>query len=307
MDPDGTLIAITVNWNRADDTMECLGSLVRSGIDPSNIIVVDNNSLDGSVERIREKMSSTEIMEMGENLGYIRGVNRGISRALEMGASMILLINNDATVEEGAVSGLIKGAARHEFAGILGPKILYYGENTVWFAGGRFDRRWGFSTHPGMDKPDGGTEEERRVDFITGCIMLVRSKVFTDIGLFDESLWMYSEDLDFCLKAESGGWESWYIPSAVGHHKVSASSGVKGSNIMTPMRSYHYARNMLVLVHRLPWNEGRFTRHLGQLLVRLPYYTAQITLQGVRGSIRAYISGLVDGFKWILGGGSDTG
>jgi len=305
MDPDGNPIAITVNWNRAEDTIECLESLVQSGVKTSRIIVVDNGSQDASVGRIGKAMPSVEIMEMGENLGYIKGVNRGISRAMEMGAENILLINNDATVEESAVRALMEGMRRHRSAGILAPKILYYDDDSIWFAGGTFDRRWGYSTHPGMDLPDDGSIEDRRVDFVSGCIMLVRREVFDEIGLFDETLWMYAEDLDFCLKAESKGWESWYVPSSVGHHKVSASSGVKGSNVMTPMRSYYYARNMLVVIHRLPWRAGRFTRFLGQIAIRLPYYLMQILLQGVKGGVSAYLKGLVDGIKWILGGNPD--
>jgi hypothetical protein len=305
MGPGTDLVAITVNWNRADDTIDCLNSLEVSGVDPSRIIVVDNGSSDGSPEKVRERMPSVIVMEMDENLGYIKGVNRGISRALELGARNILLINNDATVSGDAVGGLMEAFENHGSAGILGPKILYHDMDRIWFAGGRFDRRWGFSTHPHMDGPDDLDDREERVDFVTGCIMLVRSEVFEDIGLFDEDLWMYAEDLDFCLEAGAVGWESWYIPSSVGYHKVSASSGVKGSNTMTPMRSYYYARNMMVVVHRLPWKEKRFTRLLGQFLVRFPYYTMQITLQGVRGGLRAYAKGLVDGLRWILEGGPD--
>jgi GT2 family glycosyltransferase len=299
------VIAITVNWNRMNDTLECIDSLVRSGVDPSYIIMVDNGSTDGSVKAVLEATPSVDIMRMGENLGYIRGANRGISRALQRGAQMILLINNDATVDAGALKELLDAAKRHPIAGILGPKILYYGEDIIWFAGGVFNRRWGFSTHPGMDKKDDGDDQESRVDFVTGCVMLVRREVFDEVGVFDESLWMYAEDLDFCLKASSRGWESWYIPSAVAHHKVSASSGVKGSNVMTPMRSYYYARNMMVLVHRLPLGKGAFTRHLGQLTIRLPYYSSLIVLQGVKGGLMAYVKGLIDGFKWILRNGED--
>jgi GT2 family glycosyltransferase len=302
----GRVCAITVNWNRADDTMECLQSLVKSGLDSSSIIVVDNGSTDASVELISREMPSVQIMKMGENLGYIKGVNRGISRALENGAQMILLINNDATVDPDAIDRLLEAAERRKVAGIIGPKILYYGRNVIWFAGGKFDWRWGFSSHPGMDQVDITEDKEEKVDFITGCVMLVRREVFEEIGLFDESYWMYAEDLDFCLKALSKGWESWVISSAVAHHKVSASSGVKGSNVMTQMRSYYYAKNMLILVKNMPWSEGSYTRLLGQLFVRLPYYTVQISLQGVKGGLKAYFQGMIDGFRVILRGGATT-
>ncbi|HUV25246.1 MAG TPA: glycosyltransferase family 2 protein [Methanomassiliicoccales archaeon] len=302
----GRVFAITVNWNRADDTMECLDSLVKSGVDQSSIIVVDNGSTDGSVELISKRMSSVQIMKMGENLGYIKGVNRGISRALDNGAQMILLINNDATVDPDAIDKLLEAAASRKEAGILGPKILYYGRSVIWFAGGRFNWRWGFSSHPGMDEADISEVEDEKVDFITGCVMLVRREVFEEVGLFDESYWMYAEDLDFCLKALFKGWESWVIPSAVAHHKVSASSGVKGSNVMTRMRSYYYAKNMFVLVKKLPRSEGSFTRLLGQFLVRFPYYTVLISIQGVKGGLISYLRGMIDGLRMILRGGATT-
>lgn len=302
----GRVYAITVNWNRADDTLECLDSLVEAGVEPSSIIVVDNGSTDGSVELISREMPLVQIMKMGENLGYIKGVNRGISQALEKGAQMFLLINNDATVDPDAIDKLLEAAERRKTAGILGPKILYYGRNVIWFAGGRFNWRWGFSSHPGMDDADIAEAKEEKVDFITGCAMMVKREVFEEIGLFNESYWMYAEDLDFCLKALYKGWESWVIPLAMAHHKVSASSGVKGSNVMTRMRSYYYAKNMLILVKNMPWSEGSFTRLLGQLFARLPYYTVQISLQGVKGGLRSYLRGMIDGFRVILRGGATT-
>jgi GT2 family glycosyltransferase len=302
----GRVFAITVNWNRADDTMECLDSLVKSGVDQSSIIVVDNGSTDGSVELISRKMSSVQIMKMGENLGYIKGVNRGISRALDNGAQMILLMNNDATVDPDAIDKLLEAADGRKEAGILGPKILYYGRNVIWFTGGRFNWRWGFSSHPGMDETDISGTEDEKVDFITGCAMLVRREVFEEVGLFDESYWMYAEDLDFCLKAFLKGWESWVIPSALAHHKVSASSGVKGTNVMTRVRSYYYPKNMLVLVKRLPMSEGSFTRLLGQFLVRFPYYSVLISIQGVKGGLISYLRGIIDGLRVILRGGATT-
>lgn len=302
----GRIFAITVNWNRADDTLECLDSLVKSGVKTSSIIVVDNGSTDGSVELISREMPSIQIMKMDENLGYIKGVNRGISRALENGAQTILLINNDATIDHDAIDIMLEAAERRKEAGILGPKILYSGRNVIWFAGGRFNWRWGFSSHPGMDEADVTEDKEEKVDFITGCVMMVRREVFEEIGLFDEGYWMYAEDLDFCLKALIKGWESWVIPSAVAHHKVSASSGVKGSNVMTRMRSYYYAKNMLILVKNIPWSKGSYTRLLGQVVVRLPYYTLQISLQGVKGGLRSYLRGMIDGFRVILRGGATT-
>lgn len=297
------LWAVTVNWNRGEDTVECLRSLLDCGVEA--LVVVDNGSTDDSVSLISREVPGARLLEMGENLGYVKGMNAGLVKAMEEGAELLLLINNDAVAGPGMTDLLLQGMRGHPQAGIAGPTILYHSDEKVWFAGGQLNRTWGYSTHPFMDEPPPEGQKSRMVDFITGCVMMVRREVLEEVGLLDPRYFMYMEDLDLCLRARRSGYQCWYIPEAIAYHKVSSSSGVGGSNIMTPLRSYYYARNMLLLVHRMGSESGAMTRYLGQFLVRLPYYAFLISSQRVKGGLTAYLRGLNDGMISILGGEID--
>ncbi|MDD1771908.1 MAG: glycosyltransferase family 2 protein [Methanomassiliicoccales archaeon] len=292
------VIAVTVNWNRGQDTLECISSILE-GNPGTGIIVVDNGSHDGSVALFREKYPDLDIIENSENLGYVKGVNAGITLALNKGAEYVMTINNDAIAHPGMVSGLLYGMERHSDAGIVGPKIFYYGSgDIVWFKGGHFNRFLGYPSHPYMDKHDDGKNDDKKVEFITGCIMMVRTEVFRKLGLFDPDYEIYSEDLDFCLKAMDEGWASWVIPSVAAEHKVSTSTGVAGSNTMTPYRSYFCGRNMMILLGKRFKGARLVTCLIGQVTIRMPYFFLLIIMQGEKGALKFFIKGFVSSLKY---------
>jgi GT2 family glycosyltransferase len=296
------VVAITVNWNRATDTIECLRSVENGGVGNVKLVVVDNGSQSDVISTISKEMPGVSIIEMGANEGYVKGANAGLNYALRLGASHVLLINNDAVGSPGFLSNLIQAFDRHPSAGVVGPKILYHGREVIWFAGGSFNKSLGFSRHSYMDERDFIEFKDRKIDFITGCTMLIRADVLKEIGTLDEDFGMYAEDLEFCLRAVERGYESWLVPSAIVSHKVSLSAGIGGSNIMTPTRSYYYARNMPILVKKRMRGMSMVTCLIGQFVVRLPYYTGLILKQKSRGGLKAYLRGTKDGIKFLLGG-----
>ncbi|HSV42166.1 MAG TPA: glycosyltransferase family 2 protein, partial [Methanomassiliicoccales archaeon] len=241
--------AVTVNWNRAKDTLECVDSLLQ-GNPGTEVVVVDNGSTDGSAALLKDRHPGVTVIELPRNLGYVKGANIGIRLALERGAAHVMLMNNDAVAHPGMVDDLLDLLQRNPSAGIAGPKIFYYGTDVMWFNGGHFNELLGFSTHPLMDRSDDGGDMEREVHYVTGCAMLVRSEVFRDVGLFDEDYEIYAEDLDLCLRAKEKGYGSWLVPKATAEHKVSLSTGVVGTNLMTPYRSFYYGRNLLMMVRK---------------------------------------------------------
>ncbi len=296
-----TLCTVVVNWNRADDTVECVRSLSHGGIESNRIIVIDNGSTDDSVARIASECPEAELHRMGSNLGYARGANAGLSLALVHHSDFVFFLNNDAVIGDQCLGKLIEALRRHPDCGLAGPKILYYDNDNIWFAGGSYNWLLGYSKHPGMDRPDDGGGTEGPVDFITGCALMVRADLVERLGGFDEDFDMYAEDIEYALRAREAGALSLYVPSALVRHKVSSSSGVPGSNVMTPRRSYLYARNMILLVlKRVPWPE-RFTCFLGQFAISLPYYSGMIAMQKARGGLRAYCGGILSALKWSVG------
>ena len=299
--PSGaTVCAVVVNWNRPGDTVECIRSLSRGGVDGLPVIVVDNGSNDDSVSRITSECPGVELQRVESNLGYTKGANVGLRLALARDPDFVFFINNDAVVGDQCLRELMDALDRHTDSGLAGPKILYYDKDLVWFAGGAFNKYLGYSSHPGMDEPDDGDGKEGQVDYITGCALLVRRELIERIGGFDEDFAMYAEDVEYGMRARANGYRSLYVPTALVRHKVSSSAGVPGSNTMTPRRSFAYARNMLILALKcIPWPR-KFTCFLGQFLVALPYHSYLICSQNVKGSLTAYYRGILSGLRWAV-------
>jgi GT2 family glycosyltransferase len=288
-----------VNWRRAVDTLECLATLIEHSPFPLDLVVVDNGSGDGSAERISERFPQAHLIALERNEGYVAGINLAITEALEREPEFILVMNNDAVSTPGFLEPLLDLMDRRPRCGIAGPKILYYGSGRVWFGGGTYNRWLGYTKHQHMDEAD-AEDVERPIDYVTGCTALVRAEVFRGIGLYDEDFNMYFEDLDLCLRASAAGYESWYVPSSVTRHKVSASAGIMGENVLTPMRAYHYARNALLVIGKNRRGLGAATSVMGQYLVALPYYALGILLGPSKRSLPSYLRGLWEGTLWLL-------
>jgi len=123
---------------------------------------------------------------------------------------------------------------------ILAPKIVYAADpQRVWSAGGAVRRPWMENSHLGQDDDSGAHSTPRRVDWATGCALFCSTRTFTKVGPFDEALFLYMEDLDWCLRAARLGVEVWYEPEAVVLHEVSASTG----SLPQPDILYYGCRN----------------------------------------------------------------
>ncbi|MCG7844292.1 MAG: hypothetical protein MIO90_02540, partial [Methanomassiliicoccales archaeon] len=110
----------------------------------------------------------------------------------------------------------------------------------------------------------------------------------------------YAEDLDLCLRAKGKGYGSWLVPRALAEHKVSISTGVAGSNLMTPYRAFFYGRNMLMMVHKRKTGLSFVTCFLGQTLILLPYYFILMGVQKAKGAFRQYVRGYIQALKHIV-------
>jgi len=258
---------VILNWNGAQDTIDCLESIsvLRVACCVLRVIVVDNGSIDESVKNIKYQISNIKninqklkinLIENRVNLGFAEGNNVGIRFAIKKGADYVMLLNNDTLVEKELVSQLIKLMEEDERIGILGPKI-YFAPNfefhhnryktqergkVIWYGGGKIDWKNVYCSHRGMDEVDKAQyDQQEETDFATGCCMMVRREVFEKIGLLDKRYFLYLEDVDFCLRAKKNGFKVIYTPKAYLWHKNAASSEKPGSKI----HQYYQTRNRL--------------------------------------------------------------
>lgn len=225
--PLSTIAVILVNWNGRDVTLECLRSLRNVTTPGLHIIVVDNGSDDGSVEAIRNEFPAVEILPQRENLRFAGGNNVGIRRALDEGASFIVLLNNDTTVDPDFARVLSSRLHSDPGCGMAAPKIYYYdAPDKIWFAGGEISFWTGTMKHTGIrEKDDSRFNEARTIDYASGCCMMVRSEVIAKVGMLDEAYFIYGEDADWCMRIRNAGYTIWYEPAAKVWHKLSVSAG----------------------------------------------------------------------------------
>jgi len=239
---------VIVNWNRPEDTIECIKSVKNLSYPNFEIILVDNGSKDNSIETIKEIYKDINSIENKKNLGFAEGNNVGIRFALNNDAEYIWLLNNDTIVHQDALTAMVDVGERIPESGILGSKIYYYDKpDFIWFAGATIDWKRAVSLHTGInqkDCPQYGVLSE--VDRITGCSMVVKRELCERIGLMDEKLFLYVEEVDWCVRARNAGYKIFYVPDSKVYHKISSSTGEDFSVVY----NYFNTRNFLYVIRK---------------------------------------------------------
>ncbi len=262
---------ILLNYNGADDTIECLESLSKITYPNYNIVIVDNNSPDDSVEKIlsylKEKKEDFEFFENDEialkdeneakkitfiksreNNGYGHGNNIGIKYALNHGAEYVLVLNNDTVVEPDFLEPMVELAESDEKIGIVSGKINFYDKkDIIWFNGGKFDECIAKVEHYNFKEKDVGQKPKEPITFITGCMWLIPRRVLEDVGLINEEYFMYVEDLEYCYKVLEKGYKLKVVDKCRVYHKVSSSTGGNFSKFSV----YYKTRNYLLFSNNL--------------------------------------------------------
>jgi GT2 family glycosyltransferase len=220
------VIAVVLHYQREAHTAVCVEALAASKPVAPRILIVDNNSGDGSAERLRAKFPQHDFLQTVENLGYAGGNARGSQWALAEGAEFVLVINDDAEVEPSTVATLVAALESHPRAAAVGPTIRFDdAARSICWAGGDLDllRALGTPTPRGTPAVHpagvGGRPEVRSCTFLSGCCFLVRAAVLRELGTFREEFFAYAEDVELSLRFTRGGWGLLHAPSTtVVHH-----------------------------------------------------------------------------------------
>ena len=241
------LSIVVVNYNTREATSACLRSVLDAspGVD-LQLIVVDNGSVDGSVEAFRERFAQVQVIEAGENLGFARGVNLGARAA---SGAWLLLLNPDTITLPGSLEALLGFARTHPEYGVYGGRTLRpdgavdpsscWGAPNLWsLAMFATMASTAFRHSPILDPESLGSwprDTVREVPIITGCLLLVRTEDWERLGGMDEDYFLYGEDAEFSLRAGRSGLRRVIVPDAVIVHEVGGSSdagGAKGCMVM---------------------------------------------------------------------------
>jgi GT2 family glycosyltransferase len=256
-----SITTLIINYNTRDHLRACLESVRDAGA--NDVFVVDNVSSDGSPEMIRAEFPWVTLIEMERNLGYGAAANVGVARS---DAEFVLLLNSDTRLQPDALVALRDVIDQHPAAGIAGPRLCnpdgslqvsIYPYPTpfqmlaqesgagrlTWLtrvSGGRFPRRW---LH----------DRITLAPWLLGAALVIRRSAFDEVGGFDETFFMYYEEVDLCMRMREHGWQILFAPVTTVTHVGGASTSqhraamhARWYSSLKHFYRRHYSRGQLV-------------------------------------------------------------
>lgn len=228
------LVSIVIlNWNGKKHLLKCLASLSRVTYKPIEIIVVDNNSTDDSIESVKEEFSFVTIIANATNRGYSGGNNDGIMKAK---GKYVFILNNDTEVDKGFLEALVDILEKDTRVACVQPKLVYGDKRTMLNAVGSYFTNTGFLYHYGYRKRIDMPQYNERLTIYSakGAAMMLRKKVLDRVGLFDEDFFIYFEETDLCHRLWLAGYKIVYEPHSLIYHyeAVDTHREMKNARIM---------------------------------------------------------------------------
>lgn len=254
-----TLILI-LNWKKYEDTLCCLASLMESDIADADILVIDNASGNGSVQRIKAAFPQVRLIENMVNLGFAGGNNVGIRDAALHGYRFVLLLNSDTTVGAHFLEPLIAIMHQNERAGAVQALLIQLDDRSLIDSGGQLYYANGFATE---ERRITATTSSGKVFGVCAAAALYRTSLLTTVGGFDENYFLIYEDVDLSWKIQLAGYECWRCSESVVYHKRGISAGGKDNLVSL----FYFNRNFILTATRyLPAQS--LVKYIGVFLYR---------------------------------------
>lgn len=217
------VVIIILNYNKKEDTLICLESILNLEYSPFEIVLVDNGSTDFSAAAIKSNYPNVHLIESKKNLGAAGGRNLAINYTNEkLNYDFLFFLDNDITIEKNTLSEMIKYINSRKDVGIVSPKCYVMNKpGIIKYAGGMSINFFtGKIKDIGSGQKDSGQFEEQKFISACGGLCLVRKEVINKIKSFDEKFNPYGwEDIDFTIRARKSGYKILYNPKAVIYHK----------------------------------------------------------------------------------------
>ena len=287
-----TLAIIILNWNASADTLSCLAHVNEWHAVTPRVWVVDNASHAADRKALAEGLKvsplNCTLLQNDENLGFAGGTNGGLRAALAAGDAPILLLNNDARIDDADVQQLMTTFQTHPEIGWLGP-LLYHGGKLH-----SVGRRNPVLHHNSLITalPNAPL---LKVDFISGSVALVRAELLRKLGLLDDDYFFNTEVADHCHRAREAGYQTVVDCHARAHHDLDRSSSLRST-----LYTYYIIRNRFVYVRKryrlavLPLT--------GVWMLYCLLLAAKLWATGQRATAKAVYLGMSDGVSKRWGG-----
>ena len=284
---------IIVNWKQYELTINCLLSLQKVEYKNLEVILVDNESNFEKINKIKSDFNKVEVIESKENLGFASANNLGIKYAIKNKFEYVMLLNNDTEVNKKFLSPLLNSFQNDNSLGAVQPLIMNYNNRAkIWNAGGYLNNFFGF---PYTNKKL--NNKKRQIDWITGCCIVLKTKVIKKAGLIDEDFFAYYEDVDWSLRIKKLGYKLGVVDSSViFHHGTKSSNDSNLEGNLSAFVHYLNIRNHIYLVKK---HSDKFN-FIGVLLyqfLKILFYSIYFILRLRFSKLKMVYKGFNDGIN----------
>lgn len=284
------MTAIILAWNRPDLLRDCLSSLGAQDYPNCSVLIVDNGSGDGLPDIVRSRCPQVDVVTNSSNLGYAGGNNKGIQCALRRPFDYVWLLNEDVVVSSDALSSLVACAALFPLSGFFGPKVYMREDPKRLLTAGGTLKRGVEPTLRGLGQMDVGQFDMiEKVDFVSGCALLVRRSAIESVGLLDERFFLYHEDIDWCFRGKRLGFTTIFVPEAKVWHPDTRNRDENAADV-----TYYIARNSLLFVAKHGLGKKVFGRLLLTYTRTLLSWSFRPKWRGKRELRNALLQSIVD-------------
>lgn len=246
---------IIVNYNTKGLLENCIRSIIKTTKEVTyEIIVVDNNSTDGSPDMVQNLFPHIRLLSNKENIGFSCANNMAYRSSK---GDHLLFLNSDTLIQDGAIEEMIDYLNTHPQVGIVGPKILNPQQQPTrsymrfldlkkLFLGSKYFKILVDVEEYRIHFPFYDYASVRQVPWLSGACMMVKRNIFEEAGLFDEHYFLYLEDMDLCLQVSKLGYHIVYLPSAAITHVFGGSSSGRVENLIQLHKNsmaYYFKKN----------------------------------------------------------------
>lgn len=287
MDKKKTEVGVIIpNRNGKQFLEKCLPSLFNQTYKNFKVLLVDNHSTDNSILFVKENFPSVEVFRLLHNFGFAKAINKGIEK---LKTPFIFLLNNDTVLEKDCLFFLVSYLKKHPKVCGVTPKIISMDKPHRIESAGDYINIAGQAFHRGYGSPINHFNKNEEVFLVPGTAALLRRSIVLKVGKFEEKLFAYGEDVDWCLRAQLLGYKFHFVPQAKVFHK-GGGTGKKN------LKLYHYLilRNALIpVIKNFPFQ--LFFRRKRFILIPLIHINSFLAL-----CLKGYIKEALKAEFWLL-------
>ena len=244
------LAIVILNWNGASMLRQYLPSVVQYSRDEATVYIADNGSTDDSLALLRQHYPECPVIELGRNWGFAEGYNRALA---QIDAEYYLLLNSDIEATHHWLTPLLEFMDTHPHVAACQPKLLSMADHDRFeYAGasGGFLDRYGYPFCRGrlfdtVERDDGQYDTAAPILWATGAALIVRARVYKEVGGLDARFFAHNEEIDLCWRMRIKGYEVWCLPDSQVYH-LGGGTLPKGN----PMKTFLNFRNNLTMLYK---------------------------------------------------------